>query len=272
MTFTETQQQIFDTVLDALKSVPGIRAVALGGSFATGLSTPISDIDLALYYDESAPFRIQDVQKVIDQLNDTRDVTATDFYGWGRWVNGGAWLKVRGQQVDFLYRNLQQVERVIEACQRGDIETDYEQQAAHGFFSYIYLAETEKGVPVYDPEAALERLKAKLTGYPPALKQAILKRFGFHAQFTFTQYEKAVKRGDVFMATGCAARISSALVQCVYALNETYYLTDKGALKQIEGFTLVPARFCERLETVLRNPTDSLDLLSHLITETVGFA
>lgn len=32
--------------------------------------------------------------------------------GWGPWVNGGAWLTIQGQRVDWIYRDLQRVHEV----------------------------------------------------------------------------------------------------------------------------------------------------------------
>jgi hypothetical protein len=46
--------------------------------------------------------------------------------------------------VDFIYRNIEQVERVLEEGRRGVWRHDYEQQPQFGFRSVIYFAETEQ--------------------------------------------------------------------------------------------------------------------------------
>jgi predicted nucleotidyltransferase len=269
MSFTEHQQKIVDSLLTALIAIPNVKAVVLGGSFASRKNTPTSDIDLALYYHDSAPFEISDVQDIVDQFSDSPGAVATPFYGWGAWVNGGAWLTVEGQSVDFLYRNIQQVEKTIAECQRGEFQTDYYQQPAHGFFSYIYMAETEICVPLYDPDDILPRFKKELRPYPPLLKSEIYRRFKVIAQFTFDHLEKAVKRDDVFMAVGSATRISSSLVQILFALNEAYFMNDKRALEEINTFPLKPADFSHRLEAILVNPIQTVDELSRLLNETL---
>ena len=43
----------------------------------------------------------------------------TDFYEWGPWVNGGAWIHTTMGKVDFLYRNLEQGERTIQDAWQG---------------------------------------------------------------------------------------------------------------------------------------------------------
>jgi hypothetical protein len=40
----------------------------------------------------------------------------TELGGWGTWVNGGAWLIIGGQRVDWLYRNLDVVRATLDAC------------------------------------------------------------------------------------------------------------------------------------------------------------
>jgi predicted nucleotidyltransferase len=270
MSFTDHQKKIVDDLLTALIAIPNVKAVVLGGSFASGKNTPTSDIDLALYYDETAPFEISNVQDIVNQFSDSPGAVATPFYGWGAWVNGGAWLTIEGQRVDILYRNIEQVEKTIAECQRGDFQTDYYQQPAHGFFSYIYLAETEICVPLYDPDYILHRFKKDLRPYPSALKSEIYRRFKVIAQFTFDHLEKAVKRGDVFMAAGSVTRISSAMVQILFALNEAYFMNDKRALEEIEAFAVRPPGFSHRLTDILQYQMQTVDELAQLLNETLN--
>ena len=86
-----------------LIQIPGVVAVTLGGSRATGTATPTSDWDFGLYYRDSI---------------DTEAVRALGWPGsvfepgdWGRIVNGGAWLEVDGEKVDLIYRDLDEVTR-----------------------------------------------------------------------------------------------------------------------------------------------------------------
>jgi len=108
---------------------------------------PDSDIDLGLLYSEAAPFSIQSVRELAESVNDTSRPVVTSFYEWGRWVNGGAWLTIGGQRVDFIYRSLEQVEQVIAEAEAGRYELDYNQQPPFGFFSGTYLGEIAVCVP-----------------------------------------------------------------------------------------------------------------------------
>jgi predicted nucleotidyltransferase len=105
------QRELVSVLAMRLGAVRGIRAVVLGGSHARGRAQPGSDIDLGILYSEVAPFSIQSVRELVEDVNDTAGPMVRDFYEWGPWVNGGAWLSIGGQRVDFVYRNLDQVER-----------------------------------------------------------------------------------------------------------------------------------------------------------------
>lgn len=91
-------------VARALARLPGVEAVMLGGSRATGRHTPESDWDFALYYRGS--FDVGAVRG----LGWPGEVS--ELGGWGGGVfNGGAWLNVGGRRVDVHYRDLIEVER-----------------------------------------------------------------------------------------------------------------------------------------------------------------
>jgi hypothetical protein len=71
----------------------------------------------------------------------------TDFHGWGPWVNGGGWLTVGGQRVDFVYRDLEHLERVICDAEAGRYEL-YSALPPLGYFGPVYLGEVVVGVPL----------------------------------------------------------------------------------------------------------------------------
>jgi predicted nucleotidyltransferase len=106
-TLSAKQRELVSPLVKRLGEIPGIKAVVLGGSYARGRAQQDSDIDLGLVYSEAAPFSVERIRELAEEVNDTPSPVVTDFYGWGTWVNGGAWLTINGQRVDFIYRNLE---------------------------------------------------------------------------------------------------------------------------------------------------------------------
>ncbi len=175
----------------------------------------------------------------------------TDFYGWGAWVNGGGWLHTPGGKVDFLYRNLEQVERTIHEAQQGITQHDFDQQPAYGFYSIIYLAETKICLPLYDPQGQIERLKVQVASYPPLLKQKTVAGALWMAEFSLLHADGYAASGNVYAAVGTLARAASYLTQALFALNETYFMSDKTAVQEMAAFALLPPGYLGRLTSIL---------------------
>jgi len=53
------------------------------------------------------------------------------------------------------------------------------------------------------------------------------------------------------IVTGCLARTIHCLVQVLYAINETYYLSEKKLAADLCSFSLRPEKFLERISTLL---------------------
>jgi len=235
-----------------LGRINGMEAVVLGGSYARGRAQPTSDIDLGLFYSEAAPFSISQIREMAEAINDTPGPVVTDFYGWGPWVNGGAWLTIGGQRVDFIYRNLEHVERVITDAEAGRYEVDYSQQPPFGFFSGIYLGEIAVCVPLSDPERKIEVLKHRVKHYPEALRRATVQDYLWQAEFALAAFApKFAVRSDAYGTASCLTRAVNYLVLVLFALNRRYLINDKTALAEIAEFRHAPENFVERVQGTL---------------------
>lgn len=251
---------LLERLVAELSALPGIAAIVLGGSYAEGAQTAASDMDIGLYYRAEDPFRVREVREVAERVA-VQPPTVTGYYAWGPWVNGGAWIQTAAGKVDFLYRNIDQVEQTIDEAQAGIVRHDFSQQPTFGFYSLIYLAETQICVPLYDPQHVVAHLKGRVAEYPPELKQRVVADSLWAVEFTLLHADTYAGKGDVYNTVGCLTRCATNLAQALFALNETYFLTDKRALRTIATFALQPDRYGERLCAVLACPgSDVTDL------------
>jgi predicted nucleotidyltransferase len=247
----EQLPQFIERVVARLRSIQGIAAIALGGSRARGNHTQKSDVDLGIYYKPESSFDLISLNHLASELDDNHRANLITSIGeWGRWINGGGWLRVEGISVDFLYRDLAQVNGVIDDCHEGKITIDYQPGHPHGFVSSIYMGEVAIGLSLYDPDGILDTLKAKTKLYPIGLKQATINKFAWEISFSLLVAQKAVVRGDVAYAAGCCFRSVACMNQVLFALNEEYLLNEKGAVAIAKGFALCPQKYQERIETV----------------------
>ena len=238
-----------------LVAIPEVRAVVLGGSRARGDAAADSDVDLGLYYDPARPPSRDDLNALARDVDDRHPPDAvTDFGAWGPWINGGAWLTIAGQRVDWLFKDLARIRRVVAECRAGRPEVAYQLGHPHAFVSAIYLGEIDCCVPLADPDALLPELKSLVQPYPPLLREALMQRFLFEADFSLDGATKGAARGDVAYVAGCLYRTIASLSQVLHALNERYCTNEKGALRAIGGFARVPATFAETATHLLGAP------------------
>jgi hypothetical protein len=246
------QLELLKTMAFQLSEIPGIAAVVLGGSYARGTSRPDSDLDVGLYYSEKSPPEIEAIRASVVRVSVPDSTpTVTGFYQWGPWVNGGAWIHTSAGKMDLLYRNTDQVRRVLDECQAGIYHHDFYQQPTFGFVSVVYLAETKTCLPLFDPQHLLSELKRRVEIYPSRLREKLVTDSLWTAEFAFLHASGFAARGDIFNTVGCLGRIAFLLVQALFALNSEYYFGDKGSLEAIERFKLQPDQFSKRLQGVL---------------------
>ncbi len=81
--------------------------------------------------------------------------------------------------------------------------------------------------------------------------KAIVLGGSWSAQFTLDVAKKSVRQGDVYFVAGSLTRIISCLVQVLYALNETYFISDKRMDRDAEKFLIKPQNFSGRVDGLL---------------------
>jgi predicted nucleotidyltransferase len=255
--------EICERVAARLASVDGIRAVALGGSRARGTAREDSDIDLALYYDPTAPFALDRLDLAARELDD-RHICGliTPPGAWGPAVNGGGWLSIRGHRVDFLYRDLSRVRDLVERCVRGEIDAVYQLGHPIGFQNQIYAGETHVCRPIYDPALELSVLKGLVETYPTRMRRALVDKHLFDARFEIEIAIGPAARGDLVYVSQCLTRAAGFMVLVLYALNECFFLNEKNAFVESALFALLPSDFHRKVAPILGSVGNSSSELS----------
>ncbi|REE56423.1 nucleotidyltransferase-like protein [Paenibacillus taihuensis] len=243
-------EQIIAAIAKKLRHIQGIEAVVLGGSRARGTHTPASDIDIGIYYNSSEELDLTALRAIAAELHDDGDAVLTDIGGWGPWVNGGGWLTVQGFAVDFIYRDLQRVARVMDQCLAGEVTIDYHPGHPHGYTNALYVSEAAVCRILWDATGMLSGLKASTSPFPPVLKQALIDKFLWEADFSYLISKKGIARLDVSYIAGCCYRAVSCLNQALFALNETYWMNEKGAVLIADQFPLAPRDYRNRVDEV----------------------
>ena len=218
-----------DYVVGRLAGLPGVQAVALGGSRAAGTNRADSDWDFAVYY------------RGVISPDDLRAVgwpgTVFEIGGWGGGVfNGGAWLQVDGRKVDVHYRDLEDAEYRLREAQAGRFGIERLQFHLAGVPTYIVLAE------VAGNRLLAGELPAELSPprYPDALRAAASRGWWSSAQATLDYGRNAyAERGRITETAGtiavaaCQAAHAAAAAAGQWVTNEKTLL-DRAGLRGLD--------------------------------------
>lgn len=191
---------VLGPVADALQRLPGVEAVALGGSRAQGTSRPDSDWDVAVYYHEGFD------PEAIRQLGWPGQLS--DLGGWGPIFNGGGKLAVDGQMIDIHYRDLGLIDQIHDAACRGEFTIEPLLFHQAGLPSYILLAELGIGTTL--------RGQLPQWDYPEALRSSAPGIWWEHAALTLLYAEEGhARHGRVAQ---CAGLLSEAACRTAHAI------------------------------------------------------
>ena len=235
-------------IVARLQTVPGLIALVLGGSRGRGKPTDTSDWDIGIYYEDEQTFDIAALNRIATELDDDHRLDlCTPIGGWGPWVTGGGWLRIQDKPVDLIYRDVRRVRRAVEDALAGEFTLNYQPGHPAGYPSTIYVGEVATCQPLWDASGMVAGFKSQLTPYPPALRDAILHRFAWEANFSLATCEKSARRGDLSYVGMCFSRAVFCMVQTLFALNQAWYLNEKGAVLLADQFKIAPSRFAERV-------------------------
>ena len=242
---------LLDLVTPRLANVPGVVAVVLGGSRARGTEQPGSDTDIGLYFRGETPLDtglLLDAVKAFVDEPETAHVTPVGE--WGPWIVGGGWLSVSGRKLDLLYRNCDDVARVI----RRLPERPRHDGLSAGPSARLLLVDLDGRSRALPPAARPSRRDRRHEGDDLALSRSLARgphrRFLWEVLFSIENGEIAVPRGEQTHIAGCAYRALACAAQVLFAMNRRYLINEKGALEEAAAFPITIAGMPERVASI----------------------
>ena len=235
------------SMADDLGKVPGVRAVALGGSRARGTHRPDSDIDLGLYVEADV-----DLTALAEAASGWtgEDVEIAGRGGWGPWVDSGAWLIVDGAPVDLILRDVTRVKEQCARAVRGEFA--FHSQPGHplGFLDVAYAGEVATSVPLRDPDGILVALTRSVTPYPAALRAAFIENL-WQVDFLLNAATKGAKTGDAAYVALCGATTAMLIAHAWHAAAGQWVTNEKGLVPNVARLPIDTAGFSAAASAVL---------------------
>jgi hypothetical protein len=205
-----------DRLVDEISRLPGVRAVALGGSRAAGTHTENSDWDFGAYY--RGGFRPADVRAL------GHPGTVVEIGEWGGGVfNGGGWLHLEGTKVDLLWRDLDVVDHEIAEARAGRWRLEPLMFHLTGIPTYLLLAElaTNRVLHGHLPRPA----------YPGALRETAGRDWARRAELTLDYaFTAHAARGRITACLGLVAVGAAEFAHAAAATAGRWVTNDKNLL------------------------------------------
>jgi len=256
---------------EQMVAVPGVVGVLLGGSRARRDHTPESDTDLGLYY--RRPLDTEALNALAKRVGGP-GAAVTEPGGWGPWVDGGGWLRIDGEPVDWIYRDLDRVATVWQSAREG--RYSFHHQAGHplGFADISYPGELALGQILADPHGELAALREQVRIYPPALTEALVGGL-WEGDFLVAVARKAVPRQDCTYVAGCLFRLVGVCVHALHGAGQRWLINEKGAVASAAALPGAPRDFRTRAEAIFAHLdgeperlTAAIDAAADLVLDT----
>ena len=200
-----------------LAAVPGVVAVVVAGSRATGTADDGSDLDLYVYAASELPLPVREAVAGPDATNGEFDMRF--------WEPGDAWTdRPTGLTVDITYRTVGWLEAELDrVLVRHEASVGYSTAVWHNVLASLPLA---------DSSGWFARARATATGpYPEPLRRAIIAKnlpLLRGSRFSFpSQIEDAVRRGDVVATQHRLTALLASYFDVLFGLNRQTHPGEK---------------------------------------------
>lgn len=241
---------------EALLHIPGVRAVLLGGSRATGAADAASDTDL--YALRSGPLADAEVRaRFLAPLADGGVVVHEDTWGVEDRIH------VDGRLVEVMHFDLEEF----------SVDAAYDPGLDPNGYTTAFLHTLVRGVPLADPHGVLADLRTRLATYPEATARRILARTATELAGYLDQLNKARDRSDWASVVHRRAAFQAAWFDALFAINRAYHPGEKRLLDHADRLdTTVPDQR-PRWDAATLAPSDDpavLPLLGSLADDLIG--
>lgn len=234
-------------VAEALIGVPGVRAVLLGGSAATGGADAHSDLDCYALVAGNLP-DYGERARALGRVADGGDVVEQTT--WGPEDH----LAVGGRPVEVVYLDLAGLG--IEAC--------YDLGANPNGYTTAFLHTLDAGVPLADPHGDLATLRDRLRLYPEATRERIAAQAPGELEAYLAQLRTAQARADWTAVTHRRAAFQATWFDLLFALNRRYHPGEKRLLAHLAGCPVQPDDAVARWVAASLAPADDPGLPERL--------
>lgn len=242
-----------NTIISEYTSFPNIESILLIGSRATQFYDELSDYDLFIIFSGIKP-SIDSRLKIMHLANVLDFRIMPDENVWNNeWILNGESFSYNHIKIDAGYQSIDFLKTVV----NGVVTEGKISLKEMSFRPYTIPGLLEESITLFDKNGEVTKLKSFTRPYPFKLKAAVI-----------LQANEIIKESISDLVDYCSRsignnafmfhlwKISDSFCQILFALNEKYDLASKRTEEHFRFFTIKPANFESRFQSILQGPFD----------------
>lgn len=224
-------------IIEELKKIDAIEAVALGGSRGRGTGDKDSDYDLYVYLRES--LSPEKRREILEKCCSYMEIGNTF------WEEEDDCITRDGVVVELIYRSIEDIEGNLKRVVEG-------KKPSMGYTTCLWDSVVNSKV-LYDRRGRLEEMNVRYRlEYPRELRENIVcenhKLIKDYMPSLYYQIEKAVKRGDLVSINHRLTEFLALYFDIIYAVNGELHRGEKRMVETTRDFDLLPESYEELLD------------------------
>ena len=251
---------ILDEIVNEFKNDEDIKAIALGGSSASGYDDEVSDYDLYFYVKNS--INPEKRFKIAEKFAKKYEIDNNFFENGDEWI-----LKDSGKGIDIMYRSPEWIEEQVNRI--------WNNFGASVGYSTCFIYNIKNSKILYDTDGWYKNLQDRINGeYPEQLAKNIIAKnlpllYGKMAATFTDQILLAVKRGDVNSVNHRITAFLASYFDVIFALNKQLHPGEKRLIKFAkENCKILPENFEQNIENLITSPINEKEkYLKEIIKE-----
>jgi hypothetical protein len=233
------QEATLQRIVAAMADLPGVAAIALGGSTAAGLADADSDFDVYMYYRQplaAAAERAARLRPLADAGTLEVDIPTFGLEDH---------LLVHDQLIELVYLDL---DRLSENAKQA-----YGQGLSSEGYTTALLYILARSPVLHDVTGEVTALRAQLqSGYPEPTRARLLREHPEVLRYFLELLRVSQRRGDLLYVQHMRYSIQMVFFNLLFALNRLYHPGGKRLLSHARRCDVQPAGLDERWSDIAR--------------------
>lgn len=221
-------------IIDSIAGNPQITSLGVTDRVENIMSDPLSDIDIFVFCAVMPDKEL--LLDVIKPYGDTLHFHDSNI--WGQGFHGS----IKNKDISIMFFTQEQTMRDIELTLTGN----QLERHSNGYYPIGRCYTLLNMNILNDSDNFLKSVQKKLSVYPEKLRETLIK-YHYPKINDIEDFNRAVMRKDVLFYHYVLDMALDHLLQCIFAINRTYFPSRKKSLQFIDEFSIKPENFKENL-------------------------